>query len=200
VPKRLKGVKQNDIHFTPQPSVLKTVVEDEQLRFKFLDGNPRHGGAVGVLKMGDIRQIFVENESLVVETVASAISPAQERDPDASVPIPAGHPLDHWGFAGSTESEVSDRDDRNSGSVDLFPTPVEGEVPGGDNHPVGDRGEAKPRAGKPGGRARGPAANEPFESFAIERVHTQTPMARMMALAISSVPTADGSLRSAFMS
>ena len=95
--------------------MLEAVVEHQDLGLQLLDRDPRRPDAIGVLEMGDIGQVLLQDAAFVVESRALACSPGSGSPP--ACPrwrIPAGHPLDHGGLAGAPDGQVADRDHRDT--------------------------------------------------------------------------------------
>ena len=150
--------------------------------------------------MGNVGQVFFENPALVVQSLCLPIAPAQNRDPDPPPAVPAGDPLDHRRLAGSAQREIADRNDRHVRAVDRGPSTVKSGVANGDGGAI--RGSSQPQAGacKLRPEPASLAANQTEIRSPVESAQAPASIARLIALAISSVPTAVGSSRLGFMS
>ena len=100
--------------------MLEAVVQDDQLRLQLRDGNLRQSDPIRILKMRDVGKVLLQHHSLVVDPAFVPVAPAQKRDANAAAAIPASDPLDHRRLAGSSQSDVADRDDRNRGPMNFF--------------------------------------------------------------------------------
>ena len=55
---RLQGVQQHYIKIPGQPAMLESVIQHDQLRFQFLDGDFSCCNAIGILQMRHVRAVF----------------------------------------------------------------------------------------------------------------------------------------------
>ena len=93
--------------------MLKAVVEQHDLAFKFLDRRASPFDPIGMLQMGHVGQSLLEFERLVIpRPLLDAVAATDDRDPDVALAEPAGDPLDERRFAGAAEREVADANDR----------------------------------------------------------------------------------------
>ncbi len=105
---------------------------------------------VAALEVGDVGKVLLEDPALVVQALASARTPAEDRDSVSPRPTPAGDALDHRRLARPAERQVADRDDRDLDPVDGLPAAVEREVSGGDSESIGNA-RARQAEAKQGG-------------------------------------------------
>ena len=59
--KRLEGIEQHHVDVACQPAMLKTVVEHDQLALELVGGDAGQGHAIGILQMGHVGQVFLED-------------------------------------------------------------------------------------------------------------------------------------------
>ena len=57
-PERLLGIQEHDVQVAAEPTVLKAVVEHNQLGVERLDGSLRGGHPIGILHVGQIGQRY----------------------------------------------------------------------------------------------------------------------------------------------
>src|SRR5262249_47974697 len=113
---------------------------------------------------------------------------------------PSGEPLDHGRLAGPTHGQVADGDDRDTQAVDPQPAAIETVIAQGDRRAIAGGGAPQERPGPDRGRTPRLAADQAAIGPCVEPAQARASMARMIARAISSVPTAVGSSRRGFMS
>ncbi len=138
---RLEGVNQHQVNVVRKPAMLKAVVEHDQLGLDLEHRNSSQRNSVGPLEMRNVGQVFLEHPPFVIQSALLAITTAENRDADSAPAKPARDPLDHGGFSGTAQRQVSHRDNGNGSTVRFEQTPVETEVaqvhdrtvsPGGD--------------------------------------------------------------------
>ena len=158
---RVEGVEHDDVEIARQPAMLEPVVEDDQLCLQFERRRSRRSlTAVRVLKVGDVGQVLLEDQALVVDAAGVAVSPADQGHADAPAAIPSGDPLDHRRLAGSAQRDVAHRDHRHRRPVAALPALVVGRVAG--RRPPGRRRPEPEPQSQPRqvGQAPRPAANQ----------------------------------------
>ena len=78
---RLEGIDQHQVEVARQPPMLEAVVEHEQLGLELVDGDPAERDAIGVLEMGDVGQVLLQDPALVVRAPRLARSPGSGSRP-----------------------------------------------------------------------------------------------------------------------
>jgi hypothetical protein len=79
---RFQGVEQYDIQISRQAAMLKAVVEKDQLRFQFFDGDSRAGHAIGVLNVRHVGQFLLQLLGFVVAAAFfRAVTTAEDGHP-----------------------------------------------------------------------------------------------------------------------
>ena len=122
-PERLECVEQDHIQIARQPPMLKSVVEHDQLGLELEGGDPRQRHPIGVLKMGNVGQVLLEDPALVVESLDLPVAAAQDRDPHPAPAKPPREPLDHRGLTRSAQRQVPHRNHRHAGAMWLRSQP-----------------------------------------------------------------------------
>ena len=84
------------------------------------DGDGRELDPVRVLEVGDVGQVLLEDQALVVDPPGVSVAPADQRHPEPAAAIPPGDPLDHRRLARSSQRDVAHRDHGDCGPVDRF--------------------------------------------------------------------------------
>ncbi len=79
-PERVECVQQHDIEVSPEPPMLKPVIQHQHLRLQLLDRDVSQRRPVSILQMRDIRQVLVEHQALIIQPFGLAITPAQQSD------------------------------------------------------------------------------------------------------------------------
>ena len=156
---------------------------------------------IGVLKMRNVGQVLFEDSSLVVHSPGVTVAATQNGDAElraGETSVRSTRPL---GSCPCRPGQVADRDNRHRRAVRSQPAPVEAEVAGGDRRAVKQRRPAlsPPRASRGTSPLGCPRISRKY-AFRSNRTQSPASIARMIALAISSVPTAVGSSRCGFMS
>ena len=141
---RVEGVEQDDVEVAGEPAVLEPVVEDQHLALQLLDRDPGQVDPVGPWRWGTSGRFSSRTRPSSFSPDELAVAPAQDRDPDALGPIPAGDPLDHRRLARPAERQVADRDDRHVGPMARPSSP--GRRPGSAPRRPADRGPDAPPA------------------------------------------------------
>ena len=109
--------------------MLKAVVEDEQLRIEFLDGNSRGRDAVGVLQVRNVGAELFEDERFVIDSAfRRAVAAAEKTDADAVLAKRSRNVCGERRLAGAADGDVAETDDGDRGPYDFFPAAVEGNV------------------------------------------------------------------------
>src|SRR5207302_5903522 len=96
---------------------------------QLLDGGGGERGAVGPLQVGNVGQVLLQDQGLIVAAGAAAVAPTEDRHPQVALPVEAGHVLDARGLAGAAERKVADANDRDRRALDLLPAAVVPPVP-----------------------------------------------------------------------
>ena len=63
--------------------MLEPVIEHDQLALELVGGDAGQGHPIGILKMGNVGQVLLEDPALVVQSAGLPIAPAQDRDANA---------------------------------------------------------------------------------------------------------------------
>ena len=165
------------------------------------DGDAGQGHAIGILKMRNVGQVLLQDPPLVIQAPGLPVAAAQDRDPDTAAAVPAGEPLDHRGLARPAQGQVADRDHRHGRAVDLLPSAVEaGSCARPRPRHTATDASRKPARARRGQSPRAWPADQTQIPGPVESAQAPASIARLIALAISSVPTAVGSSRFGFMS
>ncbi len=180
--------------------MLKTIVQQDHLCLELNDSHPRLRHTIRTLKMGNIRQILLQHPPLIVESASMAITTAQNRNPNLVSTKPAGKPLDHRRFSRSAERQVAHRNNRNCRRMTAQPATVVTPVARRDHRSIRERSRARSSARQLRQDAARFSSNQSQILFTVQSNQSSASIARMIAFAISSVPTAVGSLRSCFRS
>src|SRR5208282_4808566 len=79
-PEGIEGVEHDQVEITRQPAMLEPVVEDDQLRLQLGGGDGRELDPVRVLKVGNVGEVLLKDQALVVDSTRVAVTPADQRD------------------------------------------------------------------------------------------------------------------------
>ena len=111
---RFERVQQNDIQIAAESPVLKSIIQQQQLRVEFTNRLLSRRHAVAVLNMRHVRQRLSKLQRFVVVlAIGGAVTAADDRHAQARVLKSLSEPLHHRRLAGSAEREIADGDDRH---------------------------------------------------------------------------------------
>ena len=114
-----QGVQQDDIQIADQAAMLETIVEDDQLRFQFLDGDSSGGHAIGVLHVRHVGEFLLQLPGLVVAAAfLGSVTAAYDRHANLMPPKPSGDPFDQRRFTRSAERYITHAYNRHASMVD----------------------------------------------------------------------------------
>ena len=75
-PEGVEGVEHDQVEIARQPTMLEPVVENDQLRLQLDGGDGRELDPVGVLKVGNVGEVLLQDQALVVDSTCVAVTPA----------------------------------------------------------------------------------------------------------------------------
>jgi len=137
---RISRVDQHQVEIARQPTVLETVVENQNLRAVAIAGDVSRLNPIGSLQMGNARTQLIEDEFFVVRRSRVRAITATENGRTDSV---RGKPLDDsghdWSLAGPSGSQVADAHDRNWSVTSANHTDVEGPVSSANGRSIKER-------------------------------------------------------------
>ena len=88
--------------------MLESVVQDDQLRFQFLDGDFSGGHAVGILQVRHVGEFLLQFAGLVVPPAfLGPITAADNRHAHLMIAKPSGDPLDQRRFARPAQGDIA---------------------------------------------------------------------------------------------
>ena len=158
--KRLAGVEQHDVEIPGEPPMLEAVVQQQQLRRQFLDGDRRRRDPVGILQVRHVGQREFQLKGLVVQPpLLRPVAAAENRDANVLPPQMPGDPLDHRRLAGAADGEIADAHHRHGGPMDLGGAAVVAAIAGPHDPAVGKAGGIQPGSQQPSGHAAAAAAD-----------------------------------------
>ncbi len=119
-PERFRRVEQDDVEIPRNPSMLESVVKNQNIGVLVCQKIFGGGNPVRILSMFDVWKLERKLQKLVVDAVRGfAVSATDDSRSQTPVEKKPTEPGDHRSFAGSSERQVADRNDRNRRSSDL---------------------------------------------------------------------------------
>jgi hypothetical protein len=139
--RRSCGIDQHDVEVAVKAAVLKAVVEQKELAFQLMDGAFRGGNAIGILEMRHIWEAFLQQQSLVVAGVQTAITPAQNGHSYVPLAIIAGNIFNAGSFSRSAHTQVTHTDNRHGRRVNGKPAVIVEPIPKSNSSTVRPTGD-----------------------------------------------------------
>jgi hypothetical protein len=144
---RVGRINEDHVERSAEPTVLESVIQNEELAFKFFESDPCEGDTVGTLQVWDIGKVLFEEKSFIVGSVGRAVTSTEDGDAKVVLAKPVGDPFDDGRLARASDGEIADTDHGDGRSRGGEPTATVGDVATG--HGPGVR--------KTGGTQEGPS-------------------------------------------
>ncbi len=140
----LESVDEDEVEIAVDASMLKTIIQHDQLSLMVFDGLARGLDTIRILQVNDLGQLTSQLECLVVDgPFGCAIAATHQRHANTLLSKPVGQPSHERSLSGSTGRDISDAHHGHSYSTNRSPAKTIESISELDDPAIGDSGESQ---------------------------------------------------------